>query len=128
MRLGQPHRPPSRQRISVVCDNRSHRWGMVLRHLEIPDRLIAEFCQRWKVRELSVFGSVLREDFGPASDVDVLVCFDADAERSLLDLVIMQQELSRLLGRVVDLVEQKALRNPYRRSAILNSKHVVYAA
>ncbi len=92
------------------------------------DGKLADFCHKWKVRELSVFGSALRDDFGPDSDVDVLVSFDAVAEWSLLDLVVMRDELAALVGRDVDLVEQEALKNPYRRAAILKSKRVLYAA
>jgi uncharacterized protein len=93
-----------------------------------PDRRLADFCQKWRVRELSLFGSVLRDDFRSDSDVDVLVSFESRADWSLLDLVVMKEELSTLLGREVDLIEQEALRNPYRRAAILNSKRVLYAA
>ena len=75
-----------------------------------------------------VFGSVLRDDFRPDSDVDVLVSFEPDAGWTLLDLVSMQREITEVLGRSVDLIEEAALRNPYRRSTILKSKHVVYAA
>jgi predicted nucleotidyltransferase len=93
-----------------------------------PDRQIADFCRKWRVRELSLFGSALRDDFRAESDVDVLVSFDPRAEWSLLDLVAMQEELAALMGRDVDLVEEEALRNPYRRAAILSSKRVLYAA
>ena len=92
------------------------------------DGKLADFCHKWKVRELSVFGSALRDDFGPDSDVDVLVSFDAAAEWSLLDLVLMRDELSAIVGRDVDLIEQEALKNPYRRAAILKTKRVLYAA
>ena len=88
---------------------------------------IAAFCRRWKIVELSLFGSVLRDDFRSDSDVDVLVTFTPDAPWSLLDLVEMQHELQGLFGRDVDLVEQAALRNPFRRREILNTKQVVYA-
>ena len=94
----------------------------------IPKDRVAEFCRRWWITELSLFGSVLRGDFGRDSDIDVLVTFEDDAPWSLFDLVTMQQDLAKILGRPIDLVEQAALRNPYRRSAILGSKHVVYAA
>lgn len=97
-----------------------------LAHL-IPESDLAAFCHRWKVRELALFGSVLRDDFGPASDVDVLVSFDDDAPWSLWDLTTMQDELSSLLGRQVDLVEREGLRNPFRRDRILNTRRVVYA-
>jgi uncharacterized protein len=92
------------------------------------DGKLAVFCHKWKVRELSVFGSALRDDFGPDSDIDVLVSFDAAAEWSLYDVVVMRDELSALVGRDVDLVEQEALKNPYRRAAILQTKRVLYAA
>ena len=92
------------------------------------DGKLVDFCHKWKVRELSVFGSALRDDFGPDSDIDVLVSFDAAAEWSLLDLVLMRDELSVLVGRDVDLIEQEALKNPYRRAAILQTKRVLYAA
>ena len=92
------------------------------------DGRLADFCHKWKVRELSVFGSALRDDFGPDSDVDVLVSFDAAAEWSLYDLVLLRDELSALVGREVDLIEQEALKNPYRRAAILHTKRVVFAA
>lgn len=97
-------------------------------HVSVPRQQLAEFCRRWKVTELSFFGSVMRDDFRPDSDVDVLVTFDADAGWSLLDLVTMQDELASIVGRKVDLLEEAALRNPYRRSTILQSKHILYAS
>jgi predicted nucleotidyltransferase len=89
---------------------------------------IADFCQRWLITELSLFGSVLRDDFRPDSDVDVLVTFAADAPWSLLDLVAMREQLRHLFGREVHLVEQAGLRNPFRRHAILNHREVIFAA
>jgi len=99
--------------------------------MEIPRDKIAQFCQRWKVVELSLFGSVLREDFRPDSDVDVLVSFAPDATWSLGDLVAMQEELTQILGREVDLVERRAVeksRNYIRRRYILSSAEPVYVA
>lgn len=78
--------------------------------------------------ELSLFGSVLRDDFGPDSDIDVLVSFAPDAQWSLLDLVEMQEGLEKIFGREVDLVEREGLRNPFRRRAILNQRKVIYEA
>ena len=101
---------------------------MTTQHIQVPSRYIAEFCARWKIREFALFGSVLRDDFSPGSDVDVLVTFDRGAAWSLLDLASMQEELSGLFGRPVGLIEEDALRNPYRRAAILRSKQVLYAA
>ena len=77
---------------------------------------------------MSLFGSVLREDFEPDSDVDVLVRFEPSVEWSLLDLMTMRSELSALLGRPVDLVEEAGLLTPYRCAAIVTSKRAVYAA
>jgi len=71
---------------------------------------------------------VLRDDFGPASDVDLLVTFEKDAPWSLLHLVQMQQELEALLGRSVDLIEGDAVRNPFRREVMLRTKEVIYAS
>jgi predicted nucleotidyltransferase len=92
----------------------------------IPDLDLEDFSRRWKIRELSLFGSVLREDFGPDSDIDVLVSFDTDAPWSLWDLTTMQDELTALVGRQVDLVEQEGLRNPFRRERILSTRKVIY--
>lgn len=68
----------------------------------IPIDEIAKFCQRWKIRELALFGSALRDDFGPDSDLDILIDFDVDAEWGLLEHVQMQQELQILLHRDVE--------------------------
>lgn len=94
----------------------------------IPERELHDLCQRWQVRELSLFGSVLRDDFGPDSDIDVLVSFQEDAPWSLWDLTTMQDELSALLGRPIDLVEREGLRNPFRRERILSTRRVMYVA
>ncbi|HEY7216134.1 MAG TPA: nucleotidyltransferase family protein [Thermoanaerobaculia bacterium] len=96
--------------------------------IPLPLEAIEAICRRWKVRELALFGSVLREDFSPKSDIDVLVMFDPDASWSAWDLIEMREELQNLLGRNIDLVEKKALRNPFRRREILGSHQVVYAA
>ncbi len=79
------------------------------------------------VTELALFGSVLREDFNQDSDVDVLVTFEENAPWSLWDFVDMQDELRVIFGREVDIVEKRALRNPFRRHKILSTNEVVYA-
>jgi predicted nucleotidyltransferase len=89
---------------------------------------VADFCRQWKVTELSFFGSVLRDDFRPDSDLDVLVTFAAEAPWSLLDLMTMREHLRRILGREIHLVEQEGLRNPFRRQAILSHRQVIFAA
>jgi len=99
--------------------------------IPIPDLALNDFCLRWKIRELALFGSVLSNAFGPASDVDVMVTFLPEAEWSLLDHIRMEEELTALLGRQVDLVSKKAVErseNWLRRRAILESAEVVYAA
>lgn len=90
---------------------------------------ITEFCQRWDITELALFGSVLRNDFEPESDIDVLVDFAEDAQWGLLDHVQMQQDLEGMLGRKVDLISKRALQesvNWIRREAILNSAEIIY--
>ena len=94
----------------------------------IDQEKIADFCHKWQVTELALFGSVLREDFGPESDVDVLVTFAAGVPWSTFDLVEMMEELKVIFGRGVDLVEKGGLDNPLRRRAILRTSQVVYAA
>jgi hypothetical protein len=92
-----------------------------------PD-LLADLCRRWKIREFALFGSILRDDFSPESDVDVLVDFEADHPWSGFDLVDLLDELERAFGRRVDLVTKKGLRNPVRREVILNARRVLFAA
>jgi hypothetical protein len=96
--------------------------------IAVDRQRIAEFCRKWRVREFSIFGSALREDFGPESDVDVLVELEDEAPWSLFDWVDMIDELGDILGRDVGLVEKTAIRNPFRRHSILRSHEVVYAA
>ena len=96
--------------------------------IDIPLPQIEAFCHRWKVLEFSLFGSALRPDFGPKSDIDVLVRFEDLAGWSLFDVVDMTEELKAIFGREVDLVEESAIRNPFRRHTILSTKEVLYAA
>ena len=96
--------------------------------IAIPQEEIEAFCRKWRVREFSLFGSVLRDDFRDDSDVDVLVEFDATAPWSLWDWPYMIDELKAVFGREVDLVEKDALRNEQRRRAILSEHRVLYAA
>lgn len=101
---------------------------MVNRKVDISSQDIAGFCRRWKITEFSLFGSILRGDFRPDSDIDVLIDFAADAELDLFDLAIMKDELEEIFGRAVDLVDKQGLRNPFRRHNILTSREVIYAA
>jgi hypothetical protein len=101
------------------------------RKIKLDRNLIAGFCARWRITELSVFGSALREDFRDDSDVDVLVSFATDADWSLMDHAEMEQELASLLGRRVDLVSRRAIErssNWIRRENILSTAEPVYVA
>lgn len=100
---------------------------MALR-VRIERERIEAFCQKWKVKELAIFGSALREDFGPDSDLDVLVELQPDHGLSLYDWVDMIEELKEIFGREVDLVAKGGLKNPFRRREILGSAEVVYAS
>ena len=99
--------------------------------VNVSKEKISEFCKRWKIKELALFGSVLRDDFKPDSDVDVLVDFEQDSGRTLFDLVNMIDELKNIFGRNVDLLTRKAVersRNYIRRKEILSSAEVVYVS
>jgi hypothetical protein len=93
--------------------------------IEILEEKIADFCRRHHIVSLALFGSVLRDDFGPNSDVDVLVEFEPDhiPGWAFFD---MQDELESLFGRKIDLVTKGALRNPFRRHEILRTQQVIY--
>jgi len=95
--------------------------------ITVPQDKIADFCRRNQIRRLEVFGSVLREDFGPNSDVDVLVEFEPEAQVGFIALSRMRRELGELLQRPVDLVPRGGLK-PRIREAVLSSAEVVYAA
>lgn len=97
--------------------------------IQVPKVEIESFCRRWKVTELSLFGSVLRNELRPDSDVDVLVSFGPDARWSLFDVVRMEEELQEILGRKVDLVERVAVErseNYIRRECILSHLLPIY--
>ena len=96
--------------------------------IPISQEKLADFCRRWKVTELALFGSVLRSDFRPDSDVDVLISFASEAHWGLFDLVEMREQLKSIFGREIDLVEREGLRNPFRRRSILSSLQVVYGS
>lgn len=99
--------------------------------IPIDREKIAEFCRRWKIAEFALFGSVLRDNFRPDSDVDVLVTFTSDARWSLFDFVEMKEELEGIFGHKVDVVSRRGIeasRNPYRKKAILSSAQVIHAA
>ena len=100
---------------------------MTAQKIEMPVQEIADLCRRYQVRELAVFGSYLREDFRPDSDIDLLVEFDPDAEIGFLSFARMGRELSDILHRPVDLVPKAGLK-PKIRDQVLSSRKVLYAA
>ncbi len=102
---------------------------MVSLKIQLPEDKIKDLCDRWKIRELALFGSVLRNDFRPDSDIDLLVTFSPDADWSLFDHVQMQQELVNILKRKVDLVSKRAIERSHnwiRRREILETAKIIY--
>lgn len=95
--------------------------------IEIDRASLADFCRQRSIRRLSFFGSVLRDDFRPGSDVDVLIEFAPQANVGLLEFVTYQRELSELLGRQVDLHTPASLSHLFRER-VVDSAEVVYAA
>ena len=104
---------------------------MITPNLDIPEDRLADFCRKWKIVEMSLFGSVLRDDFGPGSDVDVLVTFAPDAEVSSFDVLDLRDELAALFERRVDVLTRRAVEqnhNPWLRHEILTMAKQVHAA
>ena len=103
----------------------------MMEKLNISRDCLVEFCTRWRISELALFGSVLRDDFGPDSDIDLLVTFEPDAPWSLFDIVRVKQEFEELVGRKVDIIERPALEkhhNPYLKHEILTTAVRIFAA
>lgn len=104
---------------------------LLQKRLAVTAEELTEFCRRWSVSELALFGSVLREDFGAESDVDLLVSYQPEAKRGLFEKMKMKAELELLLQRDVDLVSRRAIersQNWLRRKNILDSAEVIYVA
>ncbi len=104
---------------------------MKLKNIDLPIERIKEFCDRWQITEFALFGSVLRDDFCPNSDIDVLVTFAPDAKRGLSETLQMRDELQALFDRKVDFIVKAAIErseNWLRRKNILESAQVIYAA
>jgi hypothetical protein len=96
--------------------------------IQLDREKLAEFCHKWKIRELSIFGSALREDFGPESDLDFLVSFEPGVTLDIVDILDMKEELEKRYGRPVDLIEKGIIRNPWRKREILGTREIIYAA
>ncbi len=99
--------------------------------IDLPYEALEDYCRRWKIIKLEIFGSVLRDDFGPDSDVDFLVTFDPTVRLTLFDVIHAERELSAIVGRPVDLVEREPIeqsRNWIRRRSILGSAQPIYVS
>jgi hypothetical protein len=102
---------------------------MIHKTIELPIEQIADFCQQWRIKEFALFGSILRDDFRPDSDIDVLVTFEANTRWTLMDHVRMELELSEILGRKIDLIEQVVIEQSHnwiRRKEILSTARTFY--
>jgi hypothetical protein len=103
----------------------------MMAQIAVDEQKIATFCHKHQIRRLALFGSALRADFRPDSDVDVLVEFSADAKHGLFALSRMEDKLRRIFGREVDLVDRAAIeqsRNYIRRKEILSALETIYGA
>jgi len=119
----------SKSQTTSVSDKLSPNTLTYLAKLNLSQPQLRDFCQRWQINKLALFGSVTRDDFGPKSDVDVLVSFLPQAKWSLFDLINMEEALSDLLNRKVDLITWPAVEqhhNPFRRREILSTAQVIY--
>jgi predicted nucleotidyltransferase len=100
--------------------------NLLAERLHTTPEEITDFCQRQNIIEFALFGSVLRDDFGPSSDVDVLVTYAPDHHLRWQDWLAVKEELEQRFGRSVDVVEKPLLKNPYRRAEILQTQQVIY--
>ena len=89
---------------------------------------IVQLCKKYFIKELSIFGSSIRDDFTLNSDVDILISFDKNSEITLFDIMDLEKDFSKLINKEVDIVEKEALKNPIRKSQIMSTREVIYAA
>ena len=101
---------------------------MRLPKIDIDEAKIILLAKRHHILDLSLFGSVLRDDFSDSSDIDILVTFDHSIHHSYFDFINIKDDFQNTLGREVDLVEKESLRNPFRKAMILSSAMRIYAA
>jgi predicted nucleotidyltransferase len=97
--------------------------GVVLNYSDV-----VSLCEKYHIKELSIFGSSLRNDFTESSDIDILVSFHSNSKITLFDMMEMENDFSRLLNRDVDIVEKESLKNPIRKKTILSTREIIYAA
>jgi hypothetical protein len=101
---------------------------MIKSQIKFPQEMIESFCRRYGVVELALFGSVLRDDFGPDSDIDVMLTFAPGHGFTFDNTPEIYEELEEIFGRPVDVIEKGSITNPFRRASIMKSYQVVYAA
>src|SRR2546421_1545406 len=97
-------------------------------NIAVPLEQIKAFCAKYGVEEFALFGSVLRDDFGPESDIDVMLKFRPGRGFTFENTPEIQEDLERMFGRPVDVIEKERIGNPFRRAAIMNSYRVIHAA
>lgn len=118
-------------RILLAMSPRTPTTILAFKRLGVAPETLEDLCERWRIRRFELFGSVVRSDFRPESDIDVLVEFDPEARFSLFEFFDVEQELTALFGRHVDLVERRAVEkspNEFRRDLILGDATLLYAA
>jgi uncharacterized protein len=103
---------------------------MTIHGIDLDSQAIRDFCAKWKITELSVFGSILRDDFRPDSDIDFLVTFNGSAQWDLYDVELMKNELEQTIGRSVDFISRSAIErsdNRFIKKEVLSTAEAVYA-
>jgi predicted nucleotidyltransferase len=96
--------------------------------IEVDPTLVSEFCRRWDLRELSIFGSAVQGTMHARSDVDVLIELPAGRYPDIDEWDAMRDELAQMFGRTIDLVSKRGIENPFLRHHILTNREVLYAA
>jgi uncharacterized protein len=96
--------------------------------LNLTPTELQQLCQQWQIQEFALFGSILRSDFRPDSDIDILLTFQPQTTWTLFDIVHLQQDLEHRTGRKIDLAEKPQLQNPYRRAEILKTHRILYVS
>ena len=101
---------------------------MILNGVNIQDNFLKQEATKWGIKEIALFGSILTDKFTPQSDIDLMITFKDDAKISYFDILSLKDEFSQELSRSVDVVEKKAIRNPYMQKTIFSSFRVIYAS
>jgi predicted nucleotidyltransferase len=101
---------------------------MNIEHFQVDDKLFIDIINKYNLGEVSLFGSVLRNDFNEKSDIDFLVSFKESDKIGLFEIIDLKNDLESILNRKVDIVEKEALKNPFRKEEILKTARKIYAA